>query len=139
MRVPPLRERGTDISLLADHFVALFNQRFGVKRCLGHAARLALRRHSWPGNVRELLHAIEAAMIVCDGSEILPAHLTTIASTVPAAPPGAAAVPTLRQTEREQIARALLATAGRRAAAARMLGISERNLYRKIRAHNIDA
>ena len=51
----------------------------------------------------------------------------------------AASVPTLRQTEREQIARALAATSGRRAPAARMLGISERNLYRKIRIHNIEA
>jgi DNA-binding NtrC family response regulator len=139
MRVPPLRERGPDIDLLADHFVALFNQRFGVNRCLGHEARLLLRRHQWPGNVRELLHAIEAAIVVCDGPEILPAHLTTIVLTPPSALDGAAAVPTLRQTEREQIARALAATAGRRAGAARMLGISERNLYRKIRAHNIDA
>ena len=52
---------------------------------------------------------------------------------------GAASVPPLRQTEREQIARALAATSGRRAAAARMLGISERNLYRKIRTHDIEA
>jgi DNA-binding NtrC family response regulator len=139
MRVPPLRERGTDIFLLADHFVALFNQRFGVQRCLGHEARLLLRRHPWPGNVRELLHAIEAAMIVCEGPEILPSHLTTIVQTTPSVPDGASAVPTLRQTEREQITRALVATAGRRAAAARMLGISERNLYRKIRAHHIEA
>ena len=136
--VPPLRERGTDIDLLADHFVALFNQRFGVRRCLGHEARLLLRHHPWPGNVRELLHAIEAAMVVCDGAEILPVHLTTLGRTTAAVPDGAS-VQTLRQTEREQIARALAATAGRRAAAARMLGISERNLYRKIRTHNIDA
>ena len=47
-------------------------------------------------------------------------------------------VPTLREMEREQIARALAATSGRRAAAARMLGISERNLYRKIRTHHIE-
>jgi DNA-binding NtrC family response regulator len=138
MRVPPLRDRGADIDLLADHFVAQFNQRFGVKRCLGHEARLRLRRHPWPGNVRELLHAIEAAMVLCDGPEILPAHLTTFATTTVAAAESAP-VPTLRQTEREQITRALTATSGRRAAAARMLGISERNLYRKIRAHHIEA
>jgi len=138
LRVPPLRERDVDIDLLADHFVALFNQRFGVKRCLGHQARLLLHRHSWPGNVRELLHAIEAAIVVCDGPEILPEHLTTIARAPTAPTDTAAGVPTLRQTEREQIARALTATSGRRAAAARMLGISERNLYRKIRVHKID-
>jgi DNA-binding NtrC family response regulator len=138
MKVPPLRARGADIDLLADHFVALFNQRFGVKRRLGHEARLELRRHSWPGNVRELLHAIEAAMVVCDGPEILPPHLTTIHAQTSSARDASGGVPTLRQTEREQIARALAATSGRRAAAARMLGISERNLYRKIRAHKIN-
>jgi transcriptional regulator with PAS, ATPase and Fis domain len=138
LRVPPLRERDADIDLLADHFVALFNQRFGVKRCLGHQARLLLHRHSWPGNVRELLHAIEAAIVVCDGPEILPEHLTTISRAPTEATDTAAGVPTLRHTEREQIARALTATSGRRAAAARMLGISERNLYRKIRVHKID-
>ena len=51
----------------------------------------------------------------------------------------AASVPTLRQTEREQIALALAATSGRRAPAARLLGISERTLYRKIRTHDIEA
>jgi DNA-binding NtrC family response regulator len=137
VRVPPLRERGADIDLLADHFVALFNQRFGVRRTLGDAARQRLRRHDWPGNVRELLHAIEAAMVVCDGAEILPAHLTALSRSPQVMEP--APVPTLRQIERDQIARALAATSGRRAAAARMLGISERNLYRKIRAHHLDA
>jgi two-component system NtrC family response regulator/two-component system response regulator AtoC len=135
--VPPLRERGSDIDLLADHFVALFNQRFGIERCLGQHARQLLRRHTWPGNVRELLHVIEAAMIVCDGHEILPEHLTTVGRT-PLSASDAARVPTLRETEREQIARALAASSGRRAAAARMLGISERNLYRKIRTHKIE-
>jgi len=137
MIMPPLRERGADVDLLADHFVTLFNQRFGVRRSLGPDARALLRRHGWPGNVRELFHTIEAAMVVCDGPEILPAHLSAIARP-PTAQAAGADVPTLRQAEREQIARALDATAGRRAQAARMLGISERNLYRKIRAHGLD-
>jgi DNA-binding NtrC family response regulator len=137
MQVPPLRERGADVDHLADHFVALFNQRFGVRRSLGQDARALLRRHGWPGNVRELLHTIEAAMVVCDGPEILPAHLPGI-GRAPAATAAGADQLTLRQAEREQIARALAATDGRRAQAARVLGISERNLYRKIRAHGLD-
>jgi DNA-binding NtrC family response regulator len=139
-RVPPLRERAADVELLAAHFVSLYNQRFGIRRRISEAAMDALRRHAWPGNVRELLHVVEAAMIVCEGPEILPVHLSS-ALKPPAGGAGAPAdgpLPTLRQSERVQIERALTAADGHRAQAARTLGISERNLYRKIRAHRID-
>ena len=148
--VPALRDRLEDIDLLADHFVARFNQRFAVARRLGDEARALLRRHTWPGNVRELLHAIEAAIVVCDGTEIAAEHFPVLlARQAPStgsgqAPStgsgqGTAAPPsTLRQAEREHIAQALHASEGRRAQAARLLGISERNLYRKIRAHGLD-
>jgi DNA-binding NtrC family response regulator len=138
LRVPPLRERRDDIELLAGHFVEVFNGRFGVRRGLGRETAEALRRHPWPGNVRELLHAVEAAMIVCDGPELLPAHFAHLSNGPrPAAAP--AAVGTLRDMERQQIARALDASGGRRAEAARLLGISERNLYRKIHVYGLDA
>ena len=141
LRVPPLRERGGDVELLARHFVDLFNARFGMERRVGPAAIEALRRHAWPGNVRELVHAVEAAMIVCDGPELLPAHFATVLNGRQAAAPAAASeqVSTLREMERRQIQRALAACDGRRAQAARLLGISERNLYRKIHAHGLDA
>jgi two-component system, NtrC family, response regulator AtoC len=140
LRVPPLRERRDDIELLLRHFVTLCNQRFGTSRRIDPAAIDALRRHDWPGNVRELVHAVEAAMIVCDGPALLAAHFTSVLngrSVAPHAP--AEPVSTLREAERRQIERALGATGGRRAQAARLLGISERNLYRKIRAHCLDA
>jgi DNA-binding NtrC family response regulator len=137
LAVPPLRERVADIRLLAEHFVALFNQRFGTSRRLGPEAEALLSRHLWPGNVRELLHAIEAAMVICDGPEILPRHLSAIAPRSEALEPGTD-MPTLRESERRQIARALEVSDGRRTQAARLLGISERNLYRKIRAHGLD-
>jgi DNA-binding NtrC family response regulator len=123
--------------LLATHFVTLFNQRFGVARRLSPDARTLLRVHPWPGNVRELLHAIEAAMVVCDGAELLPEHFPTLARSATNSP-GEVEMPTLRALERRHIAQALVASRGRRAQAARLLGISERNLYRKIRAHKIN-
>jgi DNA-binding NtrC family response regulator len=80
-------------------------------------------------------------MVVCDGEEILPRHLprSLAASPPPAASPPApeAPLPTLEQMEREHIARALRATDGHRGQAARMLGISERNLYRKLRDYGL--
>jgi DNA-binding NtrC family response regulator len=140
LRVPPLRDRGEDVELLATHFVELFNSRFGMRRGIGAEALAALRRHAWPGNVRELLHAVEAAMIVCEGPQLGPEHFAHLSNGHGGAAPGAAAGPvsTLREMERAQIARALDAAAGRRADAARLLGISERNLYRKIRAYGLD-
>ena len=140
--VPALRDRAEDIDLLAEHFVKVFNERFGVRRVLGPRALAVLHQHSWPGNVRELRHVIEAAMVVCDGDELLPEHFDTL----PAAARGGAAgngsaegTPTLRHLERAHIAHVLEATGGHRSHAAKLLGISERNLYRKIRAHHLDA
>ena len=139
IRVPPLRERPEDIGLLAEHFVALFNARFGRQRQLSATALGLLSRHDWPGNVRELLHTIESAMILCDGAVILPLHLPPAFSN--GGSNGAddtAAIPTLREAEKAQIRSALASTGGHRGQAARLLGISERNLYRKIRAHHLE-
>ncbi|HVX67982.1 MAG TPA: sigma-54 dependent transcriptional regulator [Bryobacteraceae bacterium] len=131
IELPPLRERGGDIELLALHFLAVLNDRFGGSKRINPAALELLRRHHWPGNVRELRHAVEAAMVVSEGPEILPEHL-------PIRPAGGPAqantpLPTLDELERAHIRRALEASGGHRGNAARVLGISERNLYRKLR------
>ena len=119
--------------------MAVLNERFGSSKRLGRRALEALERHDWPGNVRELLHVIEAAMVVCDGAEILPEHLPrALAAPAPAAAATSEApLPTLDQLERAHIARALRATEGHRGNAARMLGISERNLYRKLKEYGL--
>jgi transcriptional regulator with PAS, ATPase and Fis domain len=141
VEVPALRQRRDDLALLAEHFVAVRNERYGSHRRLSQRALEVLERHDWPGNVRELLHAIEAAMVVCDGDEILPRHLPRSLNPLPppAASPVAAEGPlaTLEQMEREHIERALRATDGHRGNAAKILGISERNLYRKLREYGL--
>ena len=144
--LPPLRERGDDVALLARHFVDLFSARFGVERRLGEEALAVLRAHPWPGNVRELLHVVEAAMVVCEGPTIDPDHLPASVRTDPAATgrgrtastgasPGAdgGGTLTLEQVERAHVERVLRAHNGHRGLAAKALGISERNLYRKLR------
>ena len=141
IEVPPLRQRAADIARLAEHFVAGRNERYGSTKRLSPRALEVLQRHDWPGNVRELLHAIEAATVVCDGEEIRPEHFPR-ALTAPLPPPikpgtAEASLPTLEQMEREHIARALRATDGHRGHAARMLGISERNLYRKLKEYGL--
>jgi DNA-binding NtrC family response regulator len=140
--VPPLRKRGGDVALLAEHFVTVFNERFGSSKRISPEALRVLERHSWPGNVRELLHAAEAAMVVCEGAEILPEHLPTAIRSVatPAAQEVSAGngnLPTLEELELTHIRRALQASEGHRGNAAKILGISERNLYRKLREHRL--
>ncbi len=148
VEVPALRARPGDVRLLAEHLVAVLNDRYGTRRRLGDRALQALERHDWPGNVRELQHAVEAAMVVCEGNEIQPRHLPrTVAEGAPATPavslapsPAATAgavLPTLEQMEREHVERALRAADGHRARAAKLLGISERNLYRKLREYGL--
>ena len=143
IEVPPLRKRGADIELLARHFVDMLNKRYGADKTLGKSAMDALRRHPWPGNVRELLHAVESAVVVCEGSEILAEHLPRSVTTgaereMPAMPVADGPIPTLVELEATLIRRALETNNGHRGKAARMLGISERNLYRKLKEHHLE-
>jgi DNA-binding NtrC family response regulator len=120
----------------------VLNERFGTRLGISEAALEVLRRHSWPGNVRELQHVIEAAMVVCEGEELLSDHITILGRASAPAPscdgtgePGR--LPSLAELERSHIRRVLNATGGHRGNVASILGISERNLYRKIREHNL--
>jgi DNA-binding NtrC family response regulator len=138
LELPPLRERFSDIDLLANHCLARLNARYGFEKRISQAAMEVLRRHAWPGNVRELLHVMEAAVVVCEGAEILPSHLSAAIPTgvQRGSLPGAEGpVLTLEQLERDYIERILRQTGGHRGNAARLLGISERNLYRKLREY----
>ena len=142
VELPPLRTRVADIELLAQHFAALINQRYGFCKTIGAEAAAVLGRHDWPGNVRELQHAVESAMVVCEGSEIQPSHLPAAIRQAAPAPPAPQAVDappmqTLDELERAHIETALRATAGHRGQAAKLLGISERNLYRKLREYGL--
>ncbi len=140
--VPPLRARGGDVDLLAQHFVRALNERFGSDKQISGAALDVLRRHNWPGNVRELLHVIEAALVLCEGPSVLAEHLPAAlrnSKSAPPSPPSAhkAPLPTLADAEREHIREAIESCNGHRGNAAKLLGISERNLYRKLREYGM--
>ncbi|MGE5177143.1 MAG: sigma-54-dependent transcriptional regulator [Hyphomicrobiales bacterium] len=133
--IAPLRERREDIPLLVTHFV----QSSGIvpKRNakVSAEAMRVLSRYHWPGNVREIQNVIERALILCDGEMILPEHLP-MGVRVPAArdlPTDGASRPTLAEAERRYIRTILEECHGHRQKAARVLGISERNLYRKLK------
>src|SRR5216117_4507490 len=85
--LPPLRARGEDVLLLTDHYVRLFNAKYGkVVRELSGAARDLLRSYPWPGNVRELSHVIERAVLWSRGPTIDVEHLS-LTSPADAGPP----------------------------------------------------
>ncbi len=113
--------------------VYLFDKR------LSPAALDRLRTHDWPGNVRELRHVIEAAMIVSPDAEIQAVHLPASVRRTAAPMVGAtsASLPTLEELERAHIELVLRTTNGHRGQAAAILGISERNLYRKLREYQM--
>lgn len=140
--VPPLRARAGDIDLLARQFAARLNLQFGSNKRFSEEALEVLRHHSWPGNVRELLHVVEAALVLCEGSTVLPPHLPgtlrNSGSMLRADPATAARQPaSLEAAERAHIVAALEACDGHRGNTAKMLGISERNLYRKLREYQL--
>ena len=143
LRLPPLRERRDDIALLVRHFVDLFNAR-DARRVLGvdEAALRILDRHTWPGNVRELMNAIEVAFAYSHADRILATDLppelggSRHAGPDPT-PADASAIPTFEASERQLLERALAATKGNKLKSARMLGISRKQLYAKIKKYGI--
>ena len=142
VEVPPLRARGDDVTLLAQHFATVLNDRFGSNKEISEVALQLLQRHSWPGNVRELLHVVEAALVLCEGSKVLPEHLPASLRKESAVPgsdsvPQTTSLPTLQEAELTHIRLALASSKGHRGNAAKILGISERNLYRKLREHGL--
>ena len=132
VHLPPLRERLGDVLLLAEHFL---RQGGGAspKRLGADAARLLLA-HDWPGNVRELRNAMVRAALLCPGPVIGPEHigLQPAAANGPAIDWNGPLAPAVAQLEREMVTRALAATMGNRAEAARRLGLSRQQLYRKL-------
>jgi DNA-binding NtrC family response regulator len=143
IELPPLRERQGDVELLVAHALARLNERYGFTRRVGDEALELLRRYAWPGNVRELLHVVESAAVLCDG-EILPEHLPAALRSPAAVGDAVAAgdaqerLPSLQEVERAHIERVLGATSGHRGRAAKLLGISERSLYRKIEEYRLN-
>jgi two-component system response regulator HydG len=138
--LPPLRARADDVPLLAEAFLRELAARHGARvRAFAPETLHALQEHAWPGNVRELRNAVET-MVVTAGGEVLqpedlPTSIRPAGPAPPAVPAGWAALVgrTAEEVEREHIRATLESVSGNRARAARLLGIGERTLYRKIK------
>ena len=145
--LPPLRDRGDDILLLARHFMKEFSRKFQKGfRDFTPSAVAALRAYPWPGNVRELKNCIERVVLLEEGERIdadhLPPELLGQRHSPAASATGAMrdvlSPPTLAQIEAEHINDVLRLTSGNKSRAARILGISRQGLIEKLRRLRIE-
>jgi len=128
LRVPALRERKTDITLLARHFV----ERYAARKKLSAAALQALARYSWPGNVRELQMVVQRASVLASGDTIEPADLPVDVRDPNWKAAAARSGLTLAEMEMEYISTVLSDNDGHRGKTARALGIDPKTLYNKL-------
>ncbi|HEY6324754.1 MAG TPA: sigma-54 dependent transcriptional regulator [Thermoanaerobaculia bacterium] len=133
IELPPLRERASDVPLLARHLAAGIARRhqLPVPRLAEGTAEL-LAAQPWPGNVRELANVLERALILADGPELRPADLQPLLGA-PAASPSPAS-----GGERDRLRQALIEADGDKRRAAGLLGISYRALLRKVKEHDLE-
>jgi transcriptional regulator with PAS, ATPase and Fis domain len=149
LTLPPLRDRLDDVPSLVAHFVGLFNERYPREvNGVDAPAMAALQAFAWPGNVRELMNAIEVAFAYGRGERISLEDLPSEISGVKPESDGRRAeavleslgdLPTFEESERLLLVRALGVTNGNKVRAAKMLGISRKQLYAKIAKYAIPA
>jgi len=145
VRLPSLRERSQDVPILIDHFIRLFSRKHGKQiKGVSPVARRKLLAFDWPGNVRQLRNVVESMVVVdYDGLldvDDLPEELADPAE--PVAAPASQSLTglvgrSLEEVERMFITETLRVTGGNREEAARILGIGERTLYRKIKEYGL--
>lgn len=137
IRLPALRERGEDISILAQHFLETFRVQYGSKaKGFTNQALVALKGHDWPGNVRQLANHVKKAVILCDRALINPDDLgLSGASKQPILPLADAQ----EQFKADYIKRVLDLNNWNKAQTARDLGVDARTIFRYIEKLESDA
>jgi DNA-binding NtrC family response regulator len=141
--IPPLRERTSDIPLLAQHFLTKYAAANGKSLALSDEGLALLLQHRWPGNVRELENAIERAVVLADTGVLTPVHFPTLRRIAGPEPAdagvalGGVPIPgsTLAKIEREAILRTLEAVGGSTSRAAALLDISARKIQYKLKEY----
>ncbi|MFQ5851314.1 MAG: sigma-54-dependent transcriptional regulator [Candidatus Binatia bacterium] len=136
--VPSLRERKEDIPILAGHFLAHSDGSRKPPPLVTPEALEVLMDYSWPGNVRELANVIERALIVSQGLPIRPEHFNLTPREFTLITTEEKDFLPLGQVERDHIQKVLLAVNGNKRRTARILGISLRNLYRKLEHYGLN-
>ncbi|UYC10525.1 sigma-54 dependent transcriptional regulator [Xanthomonas sp. CFBP 8445] len=140
IELPPLRERGDDVHLIADALLDTLNRRYGTRKQFDAFSRTVLAQHRWPGNVRELSSAVARSYYRADGDAVTVEPLLQGEAASPARETHGQYATTgdevtfrvgtpLKQIEQEMLARTLHVNGGDKSAAARSLGISVRTIY----------
>ena len=143
LTLPPLRERGTDIALLAEHFVHTCSARYGKPALpIDPQTHAWLERHPWPGNIRELENLIQRAFLLAEGESIsLPAPPMALAAAGPAAAPvlnyREAKTRAVAEFESRFLVKLIGQANGNVSAAARLSGTERRHLGRLLKKHHI--
>jgi DNA-binding NtrC family response regulator len=127
--IPPLRERGDDVPVLLDHFMAIYSRKYGKKLAVDDRLVRHLKNYLWPGNVRELQHATERAVIMCENhtltlTDFLVSEGKRVTKKVQL---------NLDEMERLTIQQAIAKHEGNLSKAALELGLGRATLYRKIK------
>lgn len=144
--LPALRERSADIPILADHFLQEATHETGSQvKGFTPAAMSLMAGYEWPGNIRQLRNAVRTMVVMCDREKIdvldLPPEISQRRQlpgpTATAPAPASLAGASLNEIEKKAIMDTLAKTEGNREQAAKILGIGERTLYRKIKEYNL--
>ncbi|NLD24777.1 MAG: sigma-54-dependent Fis family transcriptional regulator, partial [Bacteroidales bacterium] len=133
IEIPPLRERVTDIPLLANFFLSMYSSKYKKSELkFDNEVMEQLKQYAWPGNVRELQHAVEKAVILSDGNTLTQHNFIFPKSTREEAP-----VKTLEEMERIMIEESIRNHEGNLSSVAIQLGISRQTLYNKIKKYQL--
>jgi DNA-binding NtrC family response regulator len=144
VELPPLRARGSDVLLLAQHFLVEGGRRTGKEPpTLSVAAAERLIAYPWPGNVRELRNCIERALALSSGAEVgvqdLPERVRDHATShVVVVSDDPSDLVSMEEVERRYVLRVLESVSGNRTAAARILGFDRKTLYRKLVSYGVE-
>lgn len=147
IHIPPLRERGEDVLLLASYFIDTFAKKYQKSLALSPEVVDIFLTYSWPGNVRELASCIEYAVIVCDEKIIQPYHLPENLQSVEShtgVPVSYKQIAShslkedVANLERKQMIEVLQQTKGNKTKAMAILGISRRTFYKKWKQYQLD-
>jgi len=134
VEIPPLRDRGDDINMLAQHFLAKYSRKYGRAQIRFTSGALnKLRRHTWPGNVRELEHAVEKAVILSEGRVLDEGDF----AFNPKASSQEQSLKSLEDIEKHYIIKSLDKHRGNLRKVADELSISRQTIYRKMKKYGL--
>ncbi|MFK7987538.1 MAG: sigma-54 interaction domain-containing protein [Sandaracinaceae bacterium] len=152
LRVPPLRERAADIAYLVEHFLGRLGERDGRSKVLTQRATSRLMAHAWPGNVRELENEMERVWVLSGDDRVIDEDLLSpsvkraraakkpeaVAAPVEESGPHSTLPEAVEALERRMIAAELQRHRGNKTRTAEALGISRRNLIRKVQGYGLE-